>query len=217
MASSCSVGLQLRNMRGWSGHFSPIASRDSAGCRPLGRDPRLSCASRSCRCSPLSSNRPYPSTTVVDFSVVGMISSHALEELTKKQPRDVYQATVKTAQQWARGLEAAATRIGARFRRIGLRQRATASRRRLISLIARKNGWPLAEAAGAQTPYGGQHVLRRAEWSDFFGVAIPGVRAGGTLWPYSRARPLSWLRRHRVLSRWHRDCHGELRVPPSGL
>ena len=43
------------------------------------------------------------------------------------QPRDVYQATVATAQQWASGLAAVATRIGARFRRPARRQRVTAS------------------------------------------------------------------------------------------
>jgi len=44
-----------------------------------------------------------------------------------------------------------ATRIGARLG--------------LISPIARKNGWPLAEAAGDPTPYGVRHLPGRAEWS----------------------------------------------------
>jgi SRSO17 transposase len=94
-----------------------------------------------------------------------MISSNLWEEITMKQPRDVYKATVETAQQWASGLEAVATRIGARFQRTELRQRATAYLRGLISPIARKNGWQLAEAAGDPTPYGVQHLLGRAAWS----------------------------------------------------
>jgi SRSO17 transposase len=94
-----------------------------------------------------------------------MISSNLWEEITMKQPRDVYKATVDTAQQWASGLEAVATRIGARFQRTELRQRVTAYLRGLISPIARKNGWQLAEAAGDPTPYGMQHILGRAAWS----------------------------------------------------
>lgn len=94
-----------------------------------------------------------------------MISSTPWEEITMKPPRDVYKATVDTAQQWANGLEAVATRIGARFQRPELRQRATAYLRGLISPIERKNGWQLAEAAGDPTPYGVQHLLGRAAWS----------------------------------------------------
>ena len=82
-----------------------------------------------------------------------------------KQPREGFKTTVDTAQQWASGLEAVATRIGARFRRTELRQRATAYLRGLISSIERKNGWQLAEAAGNPTPYGVQHLLGRAAWS----------------------------------------------------
>jgi SRSO17 transposase len=94
-----------------------------------------------------------------------MISSTPWEEITMKQPRDVYKATGDTAQQWAHGLEAVATRIGARFQRPELRQRATAYLRGLISPIERQNGWQLAEAAGDPTPYGVQHLLGRAAWS----------------------------------------------------
>jgi SRSO17 transposase len=94
-----------------------------------------------------------------------MISSNSWEEITMKQPRHVYKATVDAAQQWASGLEAVAARIRGRFQRTELRQRATAYLRGLISPIARKNGWQLAEAAGDPTPYGVQHLLGRAAWS----------------------------------------------------
>jgi SRSO17 transposase len=82
-----------------------------------------------------------------------------------KPPRDVDKATVDTAQQWAHGLEAVATRSGARFQRPELRQRATAYWRGLLSPIERQNGWQLAAAAGDPTPYGVQHLLGRAAWS----------------------------------------------------
>ena len=106
-----------------------------------------------------------PSTTVVDCYVLGLISSNPWEEITMKPPRDVYTATVDAAQPWASGLEAGATRIGARFRRTDLRPRATAYWRGLISPVERKNGWQLAEAAGDPTPDGGQPLLGRAAWS----------------------------------------------------
>jgi SRSO17 transposase len=93
-----------------------------------------------------------------------MISSNPWEEITMNQPRDVHKATVATAQQWASGLEAVATRLGARFRRPELRQRVTADLRGWRSPLERKNGWQLAEAAGDPTPYGVQHVLGRAAW-----------------------------------------------------
>jgi SRSO17 transposase len=94
-----------------------------------------------------------------------MISSNPWEEIIMTQPREEFKTTVETAQQWASGLDAVATRIGARFRRTELRQRATAYLRGLISSIERKNGWQLAEAAGNPTPYGVQHLLGRAVWS----------------------------------------------------
>jgi SRSO17 transposase len=94
-----------------------------------------------------------------------MISETPWEEITMKQPRHGYKTTVDAAQQWASGLEAVAARIGARFQRTELRQRASAYVRGLISPIERKNGWQLAEAAGDPTPYGVQHWLGRAAWS----------------------------------------------------
>ena len=85
-----------------------------------------------------------------------MISSTLWEEITLTQPRDVYQATVETAQPWASGLAAVATRLGARWPRTERRQRVTAYVRGLLRPLARQNGWPLAAAAGDPTPYGGQ-------------------------------------------------------------
>ena len=44
------------------------------------------------------------------------------------------------------------------------RQRAMAYLRGLLSPVERQNRWPLAEVSGDATPYGLQHVLRRARW-----------------------------------------------------
>ena len=82
-----------------------------------------------------------------------------------KQQTSGSKAAVEEAERWAHGLEAVAERIKGRFPRSEPRERATAYLRGLISPVERKNGWQLAEAAGAAKPYGFQHLLGRAAWS----------------------------------------------------
>jgi len=65
---------------------------------------------------------------------------------------------------WAADLGALADRIGRHFGRAEPRSRVLAYLQGLLSPIERKNGWHLAEAAGAATPYGVQHLLGRAIW-----------------------------------------------------
>jgi SRSO17 transposase len=50
------------------------------------------------------------------------------------------------------------------FERAEPRQRAMAYLRGLLSPAERKNSWQLAEVSGDTTPYGFQHLLRRALW-----------------------------------------------------
>ena len=50
------------------------------------------------------------------------------------------------------------------FERAEPRQRALAYLRGLLSPAERKNSWQLAEVSGDATPYGVQHLLRRALW-----------------------------------------------------
>jgi SRSO17 transposase len=50
------------------------------------------------------------------------------------------------------------------FARAEPRQRALAYLRGLLSPIERKNSWQLAEVSGDATPYGLQHLLKRALW-----------------------------------------------------
>jgi SRSO17 transposase len=71
---------------------------------------------------------------------------------------------VAAAQRWAAGLDALQARIAARFRRAEPRRRVLAYLRGLLSPVARKNGWQLAEQAGEATPDGMQRLLAAADW-----------------------------------------------------
>jgi SRSO17 transposase len=55
-------------------------------------------------------------------------------------------------------------RLAPYFERAEPRQRAMAYLRGLLSPAERKNSWQLAEVSGDATPYGIQHLLRRALW-----------------------------------------------------
>jgi len=68
------------------------------------------------------------------------------------------------AQTWGAALDALQQQIGPRFARAEMRRRAGAYLRGLLSPSDRKNGWPLAEAAGDRTPDGRQDCLNRAPW-----------------------------------------------------
>jgi SRSO17 transposase len=74
-----------------------------------------------------------------------------------------------TVEAWAGELKVLGTRIGARFERAEPRQRALAYLRGLMSDVARKNSWQLAEQAGESTPDGMQRLLSTAVW-DVAGV-----------------------------------------------
>lgn len=67
---------------------------------------------------------------------------------------------------WEAGLQALHERIAGRFRRAEPRQRAYKYLKALLSEVARKNSWQLAEQAGEQRPYGMQRLLRNAVWDE---------------------------------------------------
>ena len=67
-------------------------------------------------------------------------------------------------QGWAGELEALCERIAPRFGRVEVRRRASAFLRGLLTNVERKNGWQLAEQAGAATPDGMQRLLNHARW-----------------------------------------------------
>ncbi len=72
--------------------------------------------------------------------------------------------SVTEVARWGAALDALHTRLGPRFARSEMRQRALAYLRGLLSPLERKNGWQLAEQAGDRTPDGMQDFLNRAPW-----------------------------------------------------
>ena len=65
---------------------------------------------------------------------------------------------------WRDELESVSGRIGPRFVRPEVRQRAQIYLELLLANVPRKNGWQLAEYAGDATPKNIQHFLGRARW-----------------------------------------------------
>ncbi len=65
---------------------------------------------------------------------------------------------------WDTSLRVLHGRIAPRFRRAEPRQRALGYLRGLLSPVARKNGWQLAEHLGERTPDGVQRLLNAADW-----------------------------------------------------
>jgi SRSO17 transposase len=74
------------------------------------------------------------------------------------------QAEVAQVEGWAQELGALCERIAPRFGRVEVRRRAGAFLRGLLAGVERKNGWQLAEQAGAATPDGMQRLLNHARW-----------------------------------------------------
>src|ERR687894_801386 len=66
---------------------------------------------------------------------------------------------------WAVGLSALHQRIARHFVRSEPRQQAYGYLQALLSPIERKNGWQIAEHAGAATPDGVQRLLATAHWN----------------------------------------------------
>jgi SRSO17 transposase len=65
---------------------------------------------------------------------------------------------------WTEDFAAVVAQIGPRFARAEARQHAAAYLRGLLSPVARKNSWQLAEMMGEEAPYGFQQFLYRAVW-----------------------------------------------------
>ena len=71
---------------------------------------------------------------------------------------------------WVSRLDAVVGLIGSRFARSEPRARVADYVRGLLAGLERKNGWTVAEHAGAVSPDGMQRLLRTAEWD------VDGVR-----------------------------------------
>ena len=69
-----------------------------------------------------------------------------------------------TVRRWDTALTALHQRVAPHFRRAEPRRRALGYLRGLLSPVARKNGWQLAEHVGERTPDGVQRLLNAAAW-----------------------------------------------------
>jgi SRSO17 transposase len=65
---------------------------------------------------------------------------------------------------WVAGLDEVMARIAPRFRRVEPRRRARGYLLGLLSPLAGKNSWTIAEAAGDDTPDGMQRLLNESRW-----------------------------------------------------
>lgn len=84
--------------------------------------------------------------------------------MEEKQQNSSNEQELAAIQAWTDALMEIEKRIGLHFARSEARERALDYVRGLMSPVARKNSWQLAEALGEATPYGIQHLLGRALW-----------------------------------------------------
>ena len=80
---------------------------------------------------------------------------------------------------WAEGLDELRARIAPRFARREPRERVAQYVQGLLAPLERKNGWTLAESAGAANPDGMQWLLTGADWDpDLVRDDLPGLCGG---------------------------------------
>ena len=87
-------------------------------------------------------------------------------EWTQKQGPASAELALETVRTWTLWLTEVERRLMPHFARREARHRVWAYIRGLLSPVARKNGWQLAEVNGDATPYGVQHLLGRARGDD---------------------------------------------------
>jgi SRSO17 transposase len=85
-------------------------------------------------------------------------------ESTNIHPLALAEEAARTVQGGAAYMADVERRLAPYFERTEPRRRAMAYLRGLLSPTERKNSWQLAEVSGDATPYGLQHLLRRALW-----------------------------------------------------
>jgi SRSO17 transposase len=90
-----------------------------------------------------------------------MERSHDSTERQLPAPADEAASTIQGGMAYIAEVE---HRLSPYFARAEPRQRALTYLLGLLSPIERKNSWQLAEVSGETTPYGFQHLLRRADW-----------------------------------------------------
>lgn len=72
----------------------------------------------------------------------------------------------RTVRDWEQALQQLHTRIGDRFKRAEVRDRAYRYVQGLLSDVPRKNGWQMAEEAGEARPDGMQRLMSSAVWDE---------------------------------------------------
>lgn len=90
--------------------------------------------------------------------MTGVVATDELDELAE--------ADLGLVRQWATELDALGELIGSRFFRPEPRERALAYVKGLLSPLATRNGWTVAQAAGERSPDGMQRLLNQAVWDD---------------------------------------------------
>jgi SRSO17 transposase len=85
---------------------------------------------------------------------------------TTKQDEAPKEPEEALLQQIRKELTALQTRIGPRFRRVEVRQRANRFLEGLLTDVPRKNGWQMAEQLGESGPRGVQRLLGEADWDE---------------------------------------------------
>lgn len=73
-------------------------------------------------------------------------------------------SALEALSEWSHVLKTFQSRIGQYFARSEARQSAFDYLQALMSPVARKNGWQMAEQVGHQSPYQFQHLLGRSQW-----------------------------------------------------
>jgi SRSO17 transposase len=85
---------------------------------------------------------------------------------TQEREEEPQEQEDNLVQQAAEELAHLQSRMGSRFRRAEVRQRATRFLEGLMSPVERKNGWQLAEELGERGPRGVQRLLGDADWDE---------------------------------------------------
>ena len=120
----------------------------------------------------------------------------------------VAEADLGLVQQWATQLDELGELIGPRFFRPEPRERALAYLKGLLSPLATRNGWTVAQAAGERSPDGMQRLLNQAVWDeggvreDLRGYVVEHLGAPDGVLVFDLCR--------------HRDYVGLLAVRPGG-
>jgi hypothetical protein len=141
--------------------------------------------------------------------VAGVVAVDELDALAE--------ADLGLVQQWARQL---GELIGPRFFRPEPRERALAYVKGLLSPLATRNGWTVAQAAGERSPDGMQRLLNQAVWDeggvreDLRGLVVEHLGAPDGVLVFDETGDIKkgTLCRHR-----HKQPNADVRIMPTSV